>query len=68
MAGVASGVKLQPHSPMPKLAVKRIQKATMPIIHRSSGFIVRILLPWIYNLQSKFWAIRIATGSVIRPL
>jgi hypothetical protein len=29
---------------MPKLAVKRMQKATMPIIHRSSGFIVRILL------------------------
>jgi hypothetical protein len=35
---------LQPHRPMPKLAVKRMQKATMPIIQRSSGFIVRVLL------------------------
>jgi hypothetical protein len=29
---------------MPKLAVKRMQKATMPIIQRSSGFIVHVLL------------------------
>ena len=29
---------------MPKLAVKRMQKATIPIIHMSSGFIVRVLL------------------------
>jgi hypothetical protein len=36
--------KLQPHRPMPKLAVKRMQKATIPIIQRSSGFIVRVLL------------------------
>ena len=38
------GVLLQPHSPMPKLAVKRMQKATMPIIQRSSDFIVGFLL------------------------
>jgi hypothetical protein len=29
---------------MPKLAVKRMQKATIPIIHMSSGFIVLFLL------------------------
>jgi hypothetical protein len=33
-----------PHSPQPKLAVKRMQKATIPIIQRSSGFIVGFLL------------------------
>jgi hypothetical protein len=38
------GVLLQPHSPMPKLAVKRMQKATIPSIQRSSGFIVGFLL------------------------
>jgi hypothetical protein len=35
---------LQPHIPMPKLAVKRMQKATTPINHMSSSFIVRVLL------------------------
>jgi hypothetical protein len=29
---------------MPKLAVKRMQKSTMPIIHLSSDFIVGVLL------------------------
>jgi hypothetical protein len=34
----------QPQSPQPKLAVKRMQKATTPINHMSSDFIVRVLL------------------------